>query len=232
MTNKLQLFILPFAGGDAHSFNRLLPMLNPAIDTHVINYSGRLYRRREGYITDYNDFLIDVANQIKKVKDDSIPYVLFGYSLGSVLLYDLVINKMLQGELKHVFICSKGSLHNKTNVDHSDGYSNDEVIDEMKYLGGTDERILNNPRFLAIYLEPVKMDFNIWRQFIYKPGKIAANATMIYSKLDPAAKGVEDWDYNIEGKTEYFEMGRNHFFIKENWEIVAQIVNNNIKQYL
>ena len=231
MAKKLQLFILPFAGGDSNSFNRLLPLLDDNIETHVIEYSGRLSRRKEGYILDYHDFLVDVANQIKKVKNDGIPYALFGYSLGSVLLYDLIINKLVEGDLKHVFICSKGSLHNKTNVDHSDGYSNDEVVDEMKYLGGTDERILNNPRFLSIYLEPVKMDFNIWRQYIYKPGKIGCNATMMFSHFDPAARGVHDWDSNIEGSTDYYEMGENHFFIKENWETVAQIVNSNIKKY-
>lgn len=231
MDKKIQLFILPFAGGDAHSFNRLLPMINPAVESFVINYSGRLHRRKEGYIDNYKDFLQDVANQIISVKNDALPYALFGYSLGSVILYDLCINQLLQGNLKHVFICSKGSLHNKSKVDHEDGYSDDEVVDEIKYLGGTDERILNNPRFLAIYLEPVKMDFNIWRQYTYHPGIINSNATMLFSKYDPAAKGVYDWDENINGKTEYFDLGENHFFIKENWAQVANIINENLNKY-
>ncbi len=207
-------------------------MLNPAIESFVINYSGRLHRRKEGYIENYNDFLYDVANQIMSVKNNLLPYVLFGYSLGSVILYDLCVNKLLPGDLKHVFVCSKGSLHNKSKVDHEEGYSDDEVVDEIKYLGGTDERILNNPRFLSIYMEPVKMDFNIWRQFIYHPGTINCNATMMFSRFDPAARGVHDWDINIKGQTEYFDMGTNHFFIKDNWQRVADIINNNINMYI
>ena len=232
MSKKLQLFILPFAGGDSNSFNRLLSMLDDEIESVVIEYAGRLSRRKEGYIQDYQVFLNDVASQINAKRKKNLPYSLFGYSLGSVILYDLVINGLIDGNPKHVFICSKGSLHNKSKVDHEDGYSDEEVVDEIRYLGGTDERILNNPRFLTIFMEPVKMDFNIWRQFTYHPGVINCDATFMYSIHDPAAAGVHDWDKNINGKTEYIELGKNHFFIKEHWSFVAKVVNDNLKQYL
>lgn len=230
MGKQIQMFLLPYAGGSSKSFNRLIQFLDNRIELIPIEYAGRMTRRSEEFIEDYNLFLKDVAQQINKDRNPDMPYILLGYSLGSILTYDLTIHGLIHGELAHVFLCAKGSLRNKTSVDKK--YTDEEVIKEMKFLGGTDERIFDNERFLSIYMEPVKKDFNIWRQFVYTPGHIFSNATVIYSREDPAAAGVHDWSEIVKGSIEYFDIGHSHFFINENWDTVADIINAHVHQYL
>lgn len=224
------MFLLPYAGGSFKSFNRLIQLLDDRIEAIPVEYVGRMTRRSEGFIEDYDLFLKDVAGQINKNRNPEMPYILMGYSLGSILTYDLVIQGLVRGELAHLFLCAKGSLLNKTSVDKE--YTDEEVINEMRFLGGTDERLFDNERFLSIYMEPVKKDFNVWRQFVYKPDHIFCSATVIYSREDPAALGVHDWSEIVKGDIEYFDIGHNHFFINENWGTVANIMNGRICRYL
>lgn len=226
MSKQIQMFLLPYAGGSSRSFHKLIQLLDDRIEAIPVEYAGRMTRRSEGFIEDYNLFLKDTAEQINKNRNPDIPFILMGYSLGSILTYDLTIQGLICGELAHLFLCAKGSLLNKTSVDKE--FTDEEVINEMRFLGGTDERLFADERFLSIYMEPVKKDFNVWRQFVYTPGHIFCNATVIYSREDPAAFGVHDWSKIIQGEIEYFDIGHNHFFINENWGTVADIMNDKI----
>lgn len=229
---QLQLFLLPFAGGSSVSFKKLVTMIDSRIEPITIEYAGRMTRRGEPYIDDYGCFLQDVTTQIQKHKKASLPYAVFGYSLGSVLTYDLLSQKMLDGTLVHAFVCAKGSLFEANKDKGRSEYSEDDFVQEIAMLGGTDERILMNKRFLSIYLEPVRADYNIWEQYVFKEGKIQCNATAIYSEKDPAAYGVHDWSKIVGGVVDYYEMGSNHFFINQYWQRVAEIVNDHLKEYL
>lgn len=168
---QLQLFLLPFAGGSSVSFKKLTALLDMRIEPITIEYAGRMTRRAEPYIDNYECFLMDVAKQIYKQKKFEIPYAVFGYSLGSVLIYDLLSQDMLGGNPVHVFICSKGSLIDRNKDKEYSECSENEFIQEIAMLGGTDERILKNKRFHEIFLMPAKADFAVWEQYVFKEEK-------------------------------------------------------------
>lgn len=227
---QLQLFLLPFAGGSTISFKKLVTMIDSRIEPITIEYAGRMTRRKENYIKNYKCFLRDVVIQIQKQKIDNMPYAVFGYSLGSVLAYDLLSQRMLAGIPVHAFVCAKGSLIEE-NRSYSE-YSESDFIQEIAMLGGTDERILINKRFRSIYLEPIKADYAILEQYIFEAGKIPCDTTVIYCEKDPAAYEVHDWTKLVEGTVDYYEMGSDHFFIKQHWQEVAEIINGHLEEYL
>ena len=225
------MFLLPFAGGNANSFNKLLPLLDPRIEAVTIEYAGRETRRREGYINNYEAFLSDVADQISMRRSPEKDYALFGYSLGSALAYDLLARKLIEGVADHVFLCSMGGLVDRSE-EADEEYSEEDFLSDIISLGGMDERILDNKRFLNIFMEPVKEDFKVWGSFTFKPGKIPCNVTAIYCRNDPAAEGVHEWSDLSTGVVDYYEMGENHFFIHKKYQEVAEIVNSHLTAYL
>ena len=89
---KIQLFLLPFAGGNSASFKRLTDLLDSHIEVISVEYAGRLSRYKEDYITDYEKFLEDVASYIHGRRSD-LPIAVLGYSLGSVLAFDLITKR-------------------------------------------------------------------------------------------------------------------------------------------
>ena len=107
---KLQLFLLPFAGGDSTSFRKLTDLLDARIDCFTVAYAGRGNRRKEPLFTDYSVFLDDVRKQIQKVRRQELPFACLGYSAGAVYTYELLSHHDIPGKLIHTFLCSKGRI--------------------------------------------------------------------------------------------------------------------------
>lgn len=231
MAKKFQLFLLPFAGGSSASFNKLFPLLDDQIEPHTIEYSGRNTRRDERFIERYDDFVIDAAEQIKSMIDDR-DYAILGYSLGSAVAYEIVIKHLVGKALKHMFICARGSLTRCVDTRKYADMSDDEFLERMIELGGIDERILKNKRFLDIYLKPIRADYIIWGQYSFVPGMIPCDATAIYSQKDSASENIRDWEQLVDGKIDFCELGDNHFFIFEHWQETADIINSRLEKYL
>ncbi len=230
--NKLQLFLLPFAGGSSASFNRVIELLNPGLEAITVEYSGRGTRRSDGYIENYAGFLNDVTKYINDRRNNNPNFAILGYSLGSALVYDLLSQHLIVGSPVHAFFCARGSLLRKSVTQLYNELSDEDFIDRMKALGGIDKRILNNKRFLSIYIKPVREDYIIWGQYEYHPGSVQCNASAIYSPKDPVASGADDWNIIVSGKVDYFELGENHFFINECYKELAEIINNQLKRHV
>lgn len=232
MKKEVQLFVLPFAGGTASSFNKMADLLDDRIDMVPVEYVGHGKRSREGCIENYEYFLDDVASFISARRDSSISFAMFGYSMGSVLLYDLLSRRLVSGRPVYAFVCAKGSIMQKQYYENFNKLTNREFVEEIASLGGMDPRILRNERFLQIYMDLIKADYKVLGQFTYRPGKIPCCLTAVYGKADPASEGVGDWSRLSEGEVEYKEMGEGHFFIKKCWGEVADIVNVKLRSFM
>lgn len=229
---RVQLFILPFAGGNSKSFRRMMPFLDDFIEPITIEYSGRLKRSKEKFISDYMPFMEDVLIQIKKHRNDNLPYAVFGYSLGSVLLYDLLANGMIDGIPIHAFICAKGSPFFEPTCCDFANISDEEFIKFLYSLGGINDIFLTDPRFFVAYMQPVRNDFSVWEQYRYKGGVIPCSATIIYSDQDANDENIHDWGKVVKGNVFFYKIGEKHFFIYNYWREVASIINCRLKYNL
>lgn len=229
----IQLFMLPYAGGDHASFNKILPYLNKNIEPVTIEYSGRGNRRKETFIKEYQKFLDDISVTINVLRRPDCPYALLGYSLGSAVAFDLLSKHRILGVPKHAFFCARGSLKVKTESQSYHLLSDTEFIKVIKDLGGIDDRILSNPRFLDIFMRPIKADYSIWGQYTHPDNnaKIPCNMSIIYSPQDPLSDNIEDWCEMTEKESHFYEIGNNHFFILQHYKELADIINRELESY-
>lgn len=213
-------------------FNKLLPYIDEKIEAIPIEYSGRGKRSNEKLIDDYNIFLMDVASQINE-KITTKWFAILGYSIGSAVTYDLISKKLLKFQPIHSFMCARGSLKKSSESQSYSGLSDQDFLDKMIGLGGMDKRILEDKRFLDIYMRPVRADYKLWEQFKYAEDTplMPCNITAIYRSKDPLAGGVTVWEEMTEGNVDYFEMGENHFFINQCYKEMSNIINEHLKRY-
>lgn len=230
---KIQLFLLPFAGGSSASFRKLLPYISPQVDVTAVEYAGRGKRSSEPLIENYEVFLEDTAKQINECIGKR-QFAILGYSIGAAITYDLIAKGCLKSQPVHVFMCARGSLKKKSKSQLFADLSGQEFLQKMEELGGMDERILNNKRFLDIFMRPVKADYKIWSQFTYceKNLKIPCDITAIYCSKDSLSDGITEWESMTDGKVDYYEMGQNHFFINQHYEEIAHIINEHLNIYM
>lgn len=228
----IQLFVLPFAGGNSASFNNLKPLLDKRIKMVVVEYPGRMTRRREEFIIDYGKFLEDVALQIEKNRDNNDSFAILGYSLGSVLAFDLLRKQMVKGKPTHFFACARGSLARACQSQCFASLPEDDFYRRMYGLGGINEKIMQNKRFKEIYLKPMRADYDVWASYRFQKAIIDCNISVVYSPHDILCSHIEDWRDISSGKVDFFALGKNHFFINSHWEDVAKIINQHICLYL
>ncbi|MDO4321563.1 MAG: thioesterase domain-containing protein [Lachnospiraceae bacterium] len=222
---SVQLFLLPFAGGNATSFQKMTEHLDSFIQTVTVEYSGRGSRLNEGDITDYGIFRNDVVEYIKSHRKKDKPYAIFGYSMGAALAYEIASQNLLGEAPVHLFYGARACIADESLPKLSD----EEFIEHAKTMGGFDERVTRNKRLFRLFIHPLKDDYNIAKQFRFEKGELPfCDCTVLYSEKDTPFDTVRKWKRLTTGKTEFFEFGNNHFFVLEHYEEIAKIINQTL----
>ena len=230
---QLQLFMLPYAGGNAFSFYKLSRFLDSRIETIPVEYAGRGTRAGEELICIYNDCLKDVSNFINSRRRQEKLYAVLGYSFGSVLSYDLIRMKLINGgEPQHVFFCAEGGLKYLSDQNKQNTLDDALLFDEIKKLGGFSKKLLNTPDALKDVFSLIRNDFYAYKEFVYHRNIINIDCSIINSPGDFSAVYLDEWKEVTDKKIEYYQLGDNHFFINDKFRELADIVNNKLLQFL
>ncbi len=233
MDKQLQLFLLPYAGGSAFSFYKVNRFLDARIEAIPIEYAGRGFRGNEPLISNYLDCQKDVTSQINKSRNESLPYALLGYSFGSVLSYDLVRNRLINGGFpKQIFFCAEGSLKKLSEDNKKTNYIEQELFEQIKQLGGFSKNLLKNPDVLQEVYSLIKNDFCAYKEFEYYQSQMDIDISIIYSPADFSAVSIEDWEDVTTKKIDYYKLGDNHFFINQKYKELSEIINRKLNIYL
>lgn len=230
---QIQLFILPYAGGSKASFKRLTDLINDRIEVVTVEYPGRGTRAKEALSETIWDLLDDAIRYCQKRRAHDLPYSVMGYSMGSVLSYEMLSRNVIQGELKHLFISAEVSPKDRSlELRKLDNPTDERILARARQLGGLDERLLKNKRFTEIYIKPMISDYRLFFEYRFQDGspKIQTDATFFYCEKDTALSDVKKWSGLIEGKFDFHEYGENHFFINKHYEEMAKVINETLCQ--
>lgn len=229
---NLQLFILPYAGGSIASFRRLSNLLCESVDVITVEYPGRGERSKEKPVSGFWNMYEDALCYVLERRNERIPFCLMGYSMGSILAYEMLARNRIPGCLKHLFIAAEVSPRGRAlELRQADHPTEEELIGRAKQLGGLDERMLMNPRFREIYLKPMLADYRNFFEYRFTEvsGRIMTDATFFYCEKDTAYHDVKEWEELIDGQYDYHELGDNHFFINQHVTEIAEIMNRHFK---
>ena len=228
---EIQLFIFPYAGGSIAAFKRLTDIIDDRIDVITVEYAGRGTRAKEPLASSIWELLNDAVGYCCDRRNNSIPFAIMGYSMGSILAYEIIVRGELSGELKHLFISAEVSPNDRTlELRQMKDPTEAMILERARQLGGLDERILQNKRFADIYIKPMLSDYRLF--FDYRFGnyseKISVDTTFFYCEQDTAYTDVLKWNELINGKFDFHEMGENHFFINQHYQEIAEIINKTL----
>ncbi len=227
--NKIQLFCIPYAGGGAEVFDELKNGLPENIELVAFDYSGHGMRKLEPFYQTFDDMVNDMARQMNAAIRSETMIAVFGYSMGSVVAYEILARNLLNAKPCHLFLAAHEA---PGEVWESAGYAQlDDLgfVEKMKALGGLErlqERTLGNKFFRKLYFQPLREDYRLIADYQLKHDvKLDLPVTMMYSPEDVAEEKVRKWSDCFENKVEFIEIGSNHFFMKEYPQQVAEIIS-------
>lgn len=228
MDKKAQLFLLPYAGGNAFSFYKLSRFIDSRIEVIPVEYSGRGSRANESLINNYDLFFEDVVSYIKSRRNKELPFSILGYSLGSPILYDIVVNKKLGEDPKYIFFCAEGSLNRIGLEENTSELNQEDFLNKMIDLGGIDERFLQNQELLNNILPIIWNDFSVFTQFRFCNKSVNIDSSVVYSPNDKSCICMDEWKNVVKGNLTYHEIGESHFFLNKQFKEFANIINSKL----
>lgn len=228
---KIQLFCIPYAGGKADDFYHLGECIDESIKIEAVEYSGHSKRIGEPFYNTFDEMVCDAAKQINdKINSDRI--ALFGYSMGSVVAYEIIANDLLKVKPYYLFIAAHEAPGEHWNSMEYADLDDKAFVDMLVNFGGIDridDKMIHNRFFQKMILNPIKADYNLISQYNLSSEKLLnIPCTMIYSPNDVTSVQASKWQNRFENQIEFIEIGNNHFFIKDEYQQLADIISKRL----
>ncbi|MBO4578773.1 MAG: thioesterase [Clostridiales bacterium] len=226
----MKLICVPFAGALKRNFDGFAACFDDTRDITVLEYPGHGSRYREAFAADFDSLSEDMAEQVIKTAagDD---YVLFGYSMGSIVSYEMTVRNLIPKPKLLVEASHRPpniEWESKTYV-HLDDHT---FFSKIKLLGAMDEMdesLLDNNVYRRMYFNPIREDYRLISTYKTNNKKICGvPALCFYSPKDVPDDEMDQWKMFFDDDIEIIPLGDNHFFIFEHAEEMAEMIKQKI----
>lgn len=228
MSKKLQLFCVPYAGGMADIFQELAGLLADGMQVIALEYAGHGSRKAEPFYSDFAKLAEDLYRQIQEKRDADAEYAIFGYSMGSVAVYELLAAYLREDAPVHIFLASHEAPDVEWDSKAYEDLDDQAFMDELIAFGGfreSDRKLLKNRFFYKLYFQPIREDYRLLANYrMSVRHQLPADVTVFYSPEDIAEEKICSWSRFAGKKIEYIALGTNHFFIRDHAEEIAEVI--------
>lgn len=230
MGKPIKVYFLPFAGGSSYSYHSFVRKAPPLTNVKPIEIPGRGTRISEGLLNDIQQVVDDVYQQIEHELDE--PYALFGHSMGTIIVY-LLTHQLIRNNKPlpiHVFVSGAGGPSIENYRVARSNLTGDELIHELRVLGGCPEEILNDPKMMDLFAPIIRSDFKCVESFKYqKRDPFNIPITVFFGRdEDVTSEEADAWKAESLKPVEVFELPGKHFFIFEHVEEILKTVSQKL----
>lgn len=225
MEKEVILFTLPFAGGSKYSFNIFKTHLPDRIKFCPLDLPGRGTRIRERLETDIFRIVEGIFQQIKGQLNT--PYVLYGHSMGSMLVYLLAqkIRKEKEPTPMQLFVSGRGGPACK------DGRKRHllpqkEFRKELMDLGGMPKEVLEDDALMDFYEPILRADFQALETYNYSSSPaFDTPITVMIGKDDKTSfEEAMEWQKETVVPVNVQEFSGGHFFIFDHPKAIVKLI--------
>lgn len=214
-------------------FQCIEPYLPQEIQMINLEYAGHGSRMREPFYSDMNAAVEDMYSNICKNLTESDEYMLFGYSMGSLIVSATLAEVIRRKELplpKQIFLAAHVPDLSGHSLSEKDLENDDVVKKTIIRFGGVPEDIVQSAIFWKLYMPIYKSDYRLMCSFNFDSLKLRANipTSIFYCEEDTALKDLRRWERYFTQDVRYYSFQGGHFFIKENAEKIADLVFDRI----
>jgi len=226
-----KLFCFPYAGGSGVMYNRWRPLLDPSIELQMIEIPGRGRRFADPLVHTLDEMADDLLRQMRGALDGS-PFLLFGHSMGALLVYELArrIRAELGLEPAHAFFSGRYPPH-YLEIHRYHELPDDEFQQCVARLGGLPDELLANPPVLKLFLNVLRADFAAVETYQHHDTTpLRCDISVLYGEddVDMAICDPREWARYTTGTCRWHGYPGGHFFIHEHAERIVRLINHQL----
>lgn len=217
MNNKIRLFTLAYAGGNAYIYNSWKKLLQPQIELIPIELPGHGARIAEPLVSDTPRIVDDIWQHIQPYFQDPRPFAFFGHSMGSILAFEMIHKVYTETGRYPVTALFSGRVapHIRSEKQWSK-LSDQAFIEKVITLGGIPDVILEHKELLDMIIPVLRADFSLVEQYRYdRQYKVFPfPITVLTGKQDQMTTvDIEAWSEYSSLDVTFKSYDGGHFFI-------------------
>ncbi|MGG6314125.1 thioesterase II family protein [Paenibacillus macerans] len=222
-SHELQLVCFPFAGGYSASFRPLQPYLQSCCDMLAIEPPGHGSNRMP--LVDDFERLAELYRQALLPRLDK-PFVLFGHSMGGLMVYRIAQKLEREGIYPKAMIIS--GIQPPNMVRKTISHMNDEAL--LEYIigiGGIPPEMVQAREVMDFFLPAFRADFKALESFEHKDHTILESPVFIFNgehdeKCMKYAFGWKKWAQRVR----YYDFRGGHMYLLAETEKVASTIRS------
>ncbi|MEO6637124.1 MAG: thioesterase domain-containing protein [Ginsengibacter sp.] len=232
MNSKVNIFCLPFAGGNKYSYREFKKRAPSFLNFISLEYPGRGGRIREPLLSDTQALVNDLYKEIEPMVDAN-EYAIYGHSLGGLMTY-LLTRKLVENGHRpplHLFVTGTTGPSSLSRIEKKRHLlPKAEFIQELKDLKGMPDEILASDELLE-YCEPIlRSDFMASEKYIHEecePFDIPITVITGHQE-EMESTDIALWQKETIRPVDFKKFPGNHFFIYQHIPAIIQIISNKI----
>jgi pyochelin biosynthesis protein PchC len=232
--NAMRLFCFPYAGGAASYYFPLSEALAPRIEVQAVQYPGRQDRRMEPCLESVGELAECIVAALSYGTDR--PYAFFGHSMGAIVAFEVARRLQHDGRAEPCWLfvsgrrapsrCRAEAVYLHLRNDRG-------IVAELRALGGTDPRWLDDEELLASILPQIRSDYRAIETYSYLPGPpLDCPVTAFAGDSDPYASvsEVAAWHEHSTAPFDLRVFSGGHFFLDMHRREVTDIVSSTLER--
>lgn len=223
---EVRLVCLPHAGGSASFFFPLAKAFGPDVEVMAVQYPGRQARRHEPGIDNVPEYADRIFAALRHLDDR--PLGLFGHSMGAVLAYEVALRLRAAGLPAPTRLFASGrrapSRYRDERVHEG---SDEQIVAELRGLGGPNRSMLADPELLAMILPAVRGDYRAIERYRHDPeARLDCPLTVLVGDDDPRVTldEAQAWAEHTTAPTELKVFRGGHFYLVDHSKDVIDLL--------
>lgn len=222
-----KLFCFPFAGGNSRSLRKLGARLPNWLDVHYVELPGRGSRSDEGLITDMDQMVESIADELAPICTGSFAF--YGHSMGAILAYRTarILGERYELNPRLLIVSGARAPHLPRPTDALHTLPDAQLVSRLERMGGTEAEVLCHDEIRDIVLKVIRADFKMMNESSsLTVSPLPCSILALGGNHDSFAdqEGVEGWRFqtNSEFRCHLFDGG--HFFIWNNIDEMVKVM--------
>lgn len=223
---RARLFCFPYAGGSAGLFLPWVQSVPDDIELVLVQLPGRGARIMESPHTTMDSIIEELLENSDFIC--SVPFYLFGHSLGSRVAYEL--SRQLQASGKRLperlFVSGSRAPHLAVEKKQIHDLPKEEFLAELADMAGTPEEVLNNAELMEFCMPFLRADFKIAERYKAQQDVLDCSVQVLSGKDDSHFTRVEleAWAELTNHFVAIEEFDGGHFYIHDQMDDVLSVV--------
>ncbi|MFD3578289.1 thioesterase II family protein [Streptomyces sp. NPDC058644] len=219
---RLRLLCFHHAGAGAQAFAGWQPRVGRDIDVLPIRLPGRETLLKEPRITDAEQLVHELQQELGPLLDSSTPYAFYGHSLGALVAYRLTQHRLNAGLRPARLLLVGACVAPQLPVDLLDARDPAELTDEELMVAFSGEQSLpeplrSRPGRLALVLATLRSDLLLARSLRSAPAAALPCSLRAFAGRDDAMVStaqVQAWQHCTRADFRLDSVPGTHFFVR------------------